>query len=179
MSSATAVAQQAQAAGENVMSAAARKTNTIWHKVTSNKMMQSYIMPAARGTKSYYDRSPFVVRATILALVVLSAIPVACFLGFMGFVTAGCLVVGGIAFTIVEGGFATFASAFLIPTLGVTALMAFGVGMTVLVARTCYKMLMYGVGFFKSPDLKATAEARTKESIQTVVDAAARTATGK
>ncbi|KAG0094276.1 hypothetical protein BGZ93_007417, partial [Podila epicladia] len=67
------------------------------------------------------------------------------------------------------GGFATFASAFLIPTLGVTSLMAFGVGMTVLVARVCYRMLMYGIGFFKSP-VKAEAEKRSRDTIQQAAD---------
>ncbi|KAG0070348.1 hypothetical protein BGZ92_004489, partial [Podila epicladia] len=143
--------QQARDAGVTALATAQDKTKSLYSKLTSNWVVVGYVRPAGSKVKSWYDRCPVLVKATLLALAALSAVPLACFFGFMTVVTAGCLIVGGIAFTIVEGGFATFASAFLIPTLGVTSLMAFGVGMTVLVARVCYRMLMYGIGFFKSP----------------------------
>ncbi|KAF9391070.1 hypothetical protein CPC16_004612 [Podila verticillata] len=161
MSSST--AQQGRDVGESVLATATDKTKSLYSKATNNWLVASYVRPAGTKVKGLYDRCPILIKVTLLALAALSAIPLACFFGFMAMVTAGCLIVGGIAFTIVEGGFATFASAFLIPTLGVTGLMASGVGMTVLVARVCYKMLMYGVGFFKSPDLKAEAEKRSKD----------------
>ncbi|KAG0334660.1 hypothetical protein BG004_000320, partial [Podila humilis] len=163
MSTAT---ERAQQAGNVALTTAQDKTRSLYSKLTNNWLVTSYIRPVTNTLVGWYDRSPFLVKITLLALAALSAVPVACFLGFMSLVTAGCLVVGGIAFTIVEGGFATFASAFLIPTLGVTALMAFGVGLSVMVARVCYKMVLYGFGFFKSPDLKAAAEQRTRETVQ-------------
>ncbi|KAG0358145.1 hypothetical protein BG005_002691 [Podila minutissima] len=168
MSSST--TQQARDAGAAALATAQDKTKTLYTKLTNNWVVTGYVRPAGSKVKSWYDRCPVLVKVTLLALAALSAVPLACFFGFMAVVTAGCLIVGGIAFTIVEGGFATFASAFLIPTLGVTGLMAFGVGMTVLVARVCYKMLMYGVGFFKSPEQKAEVEKRTRDTIQQAAD---------
>ncbi|KAG0339200.1 hypothetical protein BG000_002624 [Podila horticola] len=166
----TSTAHQARDAGEAALATAQDKTKTLYSKLTSNWVVAGYVRPAGTKVKGWYDRCPMLLKATLLALAALSAIPLACFFGFMAIVTAGCLIVGGIAFTIVEGGFATFASAFLIPTLGVTGLMAFGVGMTVLVARVCYKMLMYGVGFFKSPNLKAESEKQSRDTIQQTAD---------
>ncbi|KAF9377664.1 hypothetical protein CPB97_010028 [Podila verticillata] len=159
----TSTAQKGRDVGESVLATATDKTKSLYSKVTHNWLVASYVRPAGTKVKGLYDRCPILIKVTLLALAALSAIPLACFFGFMAMVTAGCFIVGGIAFTIVEGGFATFASAFLIPTLGITGLMAFGVGMTVLVARVCYKMLMYGVGFFKSPDPKVEAEKRSKD----------------
>lgn len=64
--------------------------------------VQNYIMPAFNYTRQRYQSSGPLVKITLMTFAALSAIPLACFTGFMGVVTLGCLIVGGIAFTIVE-----------------------------------------------------------------------------
>lgn len=102
MSSST--AQQGRDVGESVLATATDKTKSLYSKVTNNWLVASYVRPAGTKVKGLYDRCPALVKVTLLALAALSAIPLACFFGFMAVVTAGCLIVGGIAFTIVEVG---------------------------------------------------------------------------
>ncbi|KAI7831310.1 hypothetical protein BC939DRAFT_226227 [Gamsiella multidivaricata] len=64
--------------------------------------IQRYLMPTVDYIRDKYRRSPTVVKIVLMTFAALSAIPLACFVGFMGVVTLGCLIVGGIAFTIVE-----------------------------------------------------------------------------
>ncbi|ORZ08749.1 hypothetical protein BCR41DRAFT_373056 [Lobosporangium transversale] len=83
----------------------------------------------------------------------MSAIPLGCFTAFMSLVTLGCLIVGGIGITIVEGGFAILGSAFLLPALGVALLIACGVGLVALFAYTAYTVICYVIAFFRiAPD---------------------------
>ncbi|KAF9136505.1 hypothetical protein BG015_003104, partial [Linnemannia schmuckeri] len=91
--------------------------------------VQNYIVPAFNYTCQRYQASGPLVKITLMTFMALSAIPLACFTGFMGVVTLGCLIVGGIAFTIVEGGFAMFGSAFLLPALGVVCLVSAALGL--------------------------------------------------
>lgn len=102
MSSST--AQQARDAGESALATATDKTKSLYSKMTNNWLVASYVRPAGTKVRGLYDRCPVLVKVTLLTLVALSAIPLACFFGFMAMVTAGCLIVGGIAFTIVEVG---------------------------------------------------------------------------
>ncbi|KAK3843599.1 MAG: hypothetical protein J3R72DRAFT_440376 [Linnemannia gamsii] len=59
-------------------------------------------MPAVNYARTKYQASGLLVKITIITFLALSAVPLACFAGFMGIVTLGCLIVGGIAFSVVE-----------------------------------------------------------------------------
>lgn len=63
---------------------------------------QNYLMPAWNYTRQKYQNAGPLVKIMLMTFGALSAIPLACFLGFMGVVTVGCLIVAGIGFTIVE-----------------------------------------------------------------------------
>lgn len=65
-------------------------------------IVQHYLVPAAQWTRSKYKQAPMAIRSSLLSFAALSAIPLACFLAFMGVVTAGCLVLGGLAVMVVE-----------------------------------------------------------------------------
>ncbi|KAF9291233.1 hypothetical protein BGZ68_004753 [Mortierella alpina] len=114
--------------------------------VKQSGIVQNYVMPVMRYGRQKYDQSPVVLKVALVSFAALSAIPVTCFLGFMAMITLGCLIVGGLAFTIVEGGFAVFGSAFLFPALGVVLLVSGALGLTALVAHVCYLITMYFVG---------------------------------
>ncbi|KAG0366495.1 hypothetical protein BGZ54_005273, partial [Gamsiella multidivaricata] len=70
--------------------------------VQSSGFVQRYIMPSYQWSRQKYEQSPMLVRLMILGFIAMSAIPIGCFMGFMALVTLGCLIVGGIAFLIVE-----------------------------------------------------------------------------
>lgn len=70
--------------------------------VRRSGLVQNYIMPTFNYTRQKYQSSGSLVKITLMTFAALSAIPLACFTGFMGVVTLGCLIVGGIGFTIVE-----------------------------------------------------------------------------
>ncbi|KAF9126332.1 hypothetical protein BGW39_006698 [Mortierella sp. 14UC] len=108
--------------------------------------VQSYVIPAYNYVRTWYQNAGPLVKVTIITFLALSAIPLACFAGFMGVVTLGCLVVGGIAFAIVEGGFLMFASAFLLPALGVVCLVSAALGLFGLVMWSGYMFTCYVVG---------------------------------
>ncbi|KAF9349433.1 hypothetical protein BGX34_001801 [Mortierella sp. NVP85] len=116
-----------------------------------SSLVQRYVSQPSKWVANKYQQSPTPVRFLLMGFGAMSAIPIGCFLGFMGVVTLGCLVVGGIAFTIVEGGFALLGSAFLLPTLGVTLLIACGVGIVSLCLYCCYVVAVYIVSFFRGP----------------------------
>lgn len=78
------------------------KTKGAIESVKRSGFVQQYILPVIDSLKVKYRRSPTVVKLTVMTFILLSAIPLACFVGFMGIVTLGCLIVGGIAFAIVE-----------------------------------------------------------------------------
>lgn len=67
-----------------------------------SNLVQRYVNPPSAWVANKYQQSPAPVRFLLMGFGAMSAIPIGCFLGFMGVVTLGCLVVGGIAFTIVE-----------------------------------------------------------------------------
>lgn len=83
--------------------------------VKQSGIVQNYVMPVARYSRQKYDQSPMVIKVALVSFGALSAIPVTCFLGFMAMITLGCLIVGGLAFTIVEvnGGSLDCAKRFL------------------------------------------------------------------
>ncbi|KAI8596354.1 hypothetical protein EDD21DRAFT_408436 [Dissophora ornata] len=108
--------------------------------------VQQYVLPTFDWLKDKLYRSSVVVRITILTFLALSAVPIGCFIGFMGVVTLGCLIVGGIAFAIVEGGFAVFASAFLLPALGLVLLITCALGLFGSVIYGGYRFATYVVG---------------------------------
>ncbi|KAF9280832.1 hypothetical protein BGZ88_011961 [Linnemannia elongata] len=116
------------------------KTQSTLEYVKQMDIVQRYVFPPAGYLKNRYVQAPTSVKIGVIGFGAMSAIPLGCFMGFMGLVTLGCLIVGGIGFTIVEGGFAMFGSVFLLPALGVSLLVACGVGLISMVAYVGYLM---------------------------------------
>ncbi|KAG0054668.1 hypothetical protein BGZ83_010688 [Gryganskiella cystojenkinii] len=96
--------------------------------VEKTGIYQKYIQPNFTRLKAAFDKAPYLIKVGLVLVTGMSAVPLGLFAGFMSIVTVGCLILGGIAFSVVESGFATFGSLFLLPTLGVTLLIASGVG---------------------------------------------------
>jgi len=78
------------------------KTRGALEAVRQSSPVQRYVMPTVDWFRDKFNKSPMMIRVTMLTFALLSAVPVACFSGFMSVVTVGCLIVGGIAFAIVE-----------------------------------------------------------------------------
>lgn len=78
------------------------KTGQAVETIKQWSLVQNYLVPAAQWTGRKYQQSPMAVRSALVSFAALSAIPLAIFLGFMGAITTGCLVLGGLAVTVVE-----------------------------------------------------------------------------
>lgn len=78
------------------------KTRGALEAVKQSGPVQRYVMPTVDWFRDKFNRSPMMVRVTLITFGILGSVPLACFLGFMGVVTVGCLIIGGIAFAIVE-----------------------------------------------------------------------------
>ncbi|KAK3814500.1 MAG: hypothetical protein J3R72DRAFT_461905 [Linnemannia gamsii] len=65
-------------------------------------LVQRYILTPAGFIRQRYVQSPLIVKVGLIGLGTMSAIPVGCFVGFMGMVTLGVLFVEGIALAVVE-----------------------------------------------------------------------------
>ncbi|KAI1321629.1 hypothetical protein EDD11_003109 [Mortierella claussenii] len=122
------------------------KARTTLESVRQSGVVQNYIKPVTDYGRRKYQQSPRLVQITLMAFSALSAVPLACFAGFMAVVTLGCLIVGGIAFTIVEGGFAMLASAFLLPALGLVLLITGALGLFGGVMYAGYIFACYVIG---------------------------------
>ncbi|KAI7824821.1 hypothetical protein BC939DRAFT_502536 [Gamsiella multidivaricata] len=147
--------------------------------VQSSGFVQRYIMPSYQWSRQKYEQSPMLVRLMILGFIAMSAIPIGCFMGFMALVTLGCLIVGGIAFLIVEGGFTMFASAFLMPALGVSFLVAGGIGLVAMAAYTGYLVVCFVVGVFRGPVQRGQLERGTEHLTDRAREKASELAHGK
>ncbi|KAG0202718.1 hypothetical protein BGX33_009530 [Mortierella sp. NVP41] len=130
--------ERAKKATQEAPQIVASKAQSMMDSVKSMGVVQRYVIPPANYVKQRYVQAPTTVKIGIIGFGAMSAIPLGCFAGFMSLITLGCLIVGGIAFTIVEGGFAMFGSVFLLPALGVSLLVACGVGLVSLVAYVGY-----------------------------------------
>lgn len=118
----------------------ASKAQSVLESVKQMDVVQRYVFPPAGYLNNQYVQAPTSVKIGVIWFGAMSAIPLGCFKGFMGLVTLGCLIVGGVGFTIVEGGFAMFGSVFLLPALGVSLLIACGVGLISMAAYVGYLM---------------------------------------
>ncbi|KAG0201242.1 hypothetical protein BGX28_005891 [Mortierella sp. GBA30] len=127
------------------------KTANILTRIQNSSLVQNYVMPRLRSLQHMYYQAHWTIKLFILSAALMGVIPLGCYVGFMGMVTIGCVIVAAIAFTIVEGGFAVFGSAFLLPALGVTFLLAGGIGLTFFVLWCCYRLTMLMVGFIWGP----------------------------
>ncbi|KAH7034346.1 hypothetical protein BKA57DRAFT_442647 [Linnemannia elongata] len=78
------------------------KTQSTLEYVKQMGIVQRYILPPAGYLKNRYVRAPTSFKIGVIGFGAMSAIPLGCFMGFMGLVTLGCFIVGGIGFTIVE-----------------------------------------------------------------------------
>ncbi|KAF9123990.1 hypothetical protein BGW39_008546, partial [Mortierella sp. 14UC] len=131
-------AETAKDAAQEAPLVMATKAQSALDSVKQWGVVQRYVVLPAGYLKQRYVQAPMSVKLGIIGFGAMSAIPLGCFAGFMGMVTLGLLIVGGIAFTIVEGGFAMFGSVFLLPALGVSLLVACGVGLVSLVVYVGY-----------------------------------------
>ncbi|KAG0375879.1 hypothetical protein BGX24_008561 [Mortierella sp. AD032] len=129
--------------------------------------VQNYVMPAFNYAHTKYQTSGPLVKITIMTFLALSAVPLACFAGFMGVVTLGCLIVGGIAFSVVEGGFAMFASAFLLPALGVVCLVSAALGLFGLVMWSGYMFTCYVIGIIWGTGPKRDIQRNIQQGAET------------
>ncbi|KAI8356959.1 hypothetical protein B0O80DRAFT_446224 [Mortierella sp. GBAus27b] len=86
----------------------------------------------------------------------------------MGVVTVGCLIVGGIAFTIVEGGFAMFASAFLLPALGFVLLITGALGLFGLTIYGIYRVGASVIGMIWGPGQSQEVQHAVEHGAETV-----------
>ncbi|KAG0001153.1 hypothetical protein BGZ65_003742 [Modicella reniformis] len=130
------------------------KTRGAFEAVKQSGPVQSYVMPMVEWFRDKFNRSPMMVRVTLITFGILSAVPVGCFMGFMSVVTLGCLIVGAIAFTVVEGGFGMFGSAFLLPALGLVLLITGAMGLFGLVLYIGYRAVSYVIGAIWGPGQK-------------------------
>lgn len=131
---------QARDAAQEAPQMVASKAQSALESVKQIGIVQRYVLLPAGYLKTRYVQAPTSVKIGVIGFGAMSAIPLGCFMGFMGLVTLGCLIVGGIGMTIVEGGFAIFGSVFLLPALGVSLLVACGVGLVSMVAYAGYLM---------------------------------------
>ncbi|KAF9972649.1 hypothetical protein BGZ73_004213 [Actinomortierella ambigua] len=130
--------------------------------VRESTLVRRLVVPPARFAAQTYNNSPVFVKFSLLTFAAMSTVPIACFLGFMGVVATGLLVIGGIAFAIIEGGFGLFASMFLLPALGVSLLIAGGVGLTSLFMYGSYLAIMFGIGVVRGRGEQAEIEAKAR-----------------
>ncbi|GJJ68710.1 hypothetical protein EMPS_01056 [Entomortierella parvispora] len=156
MSAASSSRQATQEIAEDMGNKMTENTRQVVNTVRQLSIVQKYITPAFQYVQQKYRQCPAVLRFSLLTFAALSAVPVACFTGFMAMVTIGCLIVAGIAFTIVEGGFAAFASLFLLPAMGVVLLLTCGLGAVGLIAYACYRTLLYVLAIFNPPAARET-----------------------
>lgn len=102
MSTASSSRPSTHEVSEEMGSKMTENTRQVVNTVKQFSIVQNYITPATQYVLQKYRQCPAVVRFSLLTFAALSAVPVACFTGFMAMVTLGCLIVAGIAFTIVE-----------------------------------------------------------------------------
>ncbi|KAF9947898.1 hypothetical protein BGZ70_002445 [Mortierella alpina] len=157
-----------QGMAQDVSTTVTDKTASLVTALRNTSIAQNYILPVLRRARQTYDQSHWTIKVFIASAVAMSAVPVLCFLAFMSVVTVGCLIVAAVAFTIVEGGFSLFGSVFLMPALGVTFLLAGGVGLLFFVLWTCYRMTLTIVGFVWGPGQQRRVEDKTEQWTQAV-----------
>ncbi|KAG9067521.1 hypothetical protein KI688_012304 [Linnemannia hyalina] len=119
---------QARDATHEAPQIVASKAQSALESVNQMGIVQHYVFPPAGYLKNLYVQAPTSVKIGVVGFGVISAFPLGCFMGFMGFVTLGSLIVG----------FAIFSLVFLLPALGVSLLVACGVGLVSMVAYVGY-----------------------------------------
>ncbi|KAH7034042.1 hypothetical protein BKA57DRAFT_185927 [Linnemannia elongata] len=161
---------QARDVAQEVPQVFASKAQSVLESVKQMDVVQRYVFPPAGYLKSRYVQAPTGVKIGVIGFGAMSAIPLGCFMGFMGLVTLGCLIVVGVGFTIVEGGFAMFGSVFLLPALGVSLLVACGVGLISMVAYVGYLMACAVLGMICGQGDTREARRRIREAKQRAHD---------
>ncbi|KAF8938995.1 hypothetical protein BGZ47_008346 [Haplosporangium gracile] len=159
-------AEQAREVAQEAPQIMANKAQSVLESVKQMGIVQRYVLPPAGYLKSRYIRAPTNVKIGIIGFGAMSAIPLGCFLGFMALVTLGCLIIAGIGLTIVEGGFAMFGSVFLLPALGVSLLIACGVGLISMVAYVSYLMVCAVLGMIWGQGDTREAQRQMREAKQ-------------
>ncbi|KAF9428652.1 hypothetical protein BGZ94_001573 [Podila epigama] len=134
--------------------------------IERSSIVKDYLGPVATYSKQKYRQLPLTVRYTVASFGLLSAIPVACFLGFMAVVTTGCLIVGGLGLTVVEGGFAMFASVFLLPALGVAVLVSGGLGLTAWTGIMTYRAAAFMTDKMFGSGTKESVERKVERKVE-------------
>jgi len=93
---------QARDATHETPQIVASKAQSALESVNQMGIVQHYVFPPAGYLKNLYVQAPTSVKIGVVGFGAMSAFPLGCFMGFMGFVTLGSFIVGGIGFTIVE-----------------------------------------------------------------------------
>ncbi|KAG9061160.1 hypothetical protein KI688_007498 [Linnemannia hyalina] len=112
---------QARDATHETPQIVASKAQSALESVNQMGIVQHYVFPPAGYLKNLYVQAPTSVKIGVVGFGAMSAFPLGCFMGFMGFV-----------------GFAIFSLVFLLPALGVSLLVACGVGLVSMVAYVGY-----------------------------------------
>ncbi|KAG0056680.1 hypothetical protein BGZ83_003923 [Gryganskiella cystojenkinii] len=139
---------------EDAATKVTESTRSVANKVKQFSLVQNYVIPTYNWLVQKFWQCPMVLRFALMTFGALSAIPLACFFGFIGM-----------------GGFAAFASLFLVPALGVALLLSCGLGTVGLVAYTCYRSLLYVIGIVSGPP----AARGTQSKVEHAADQAHRT----
>ncbi|KAH7034067.1 hypothetical protein BKA57DRAFT_476446, partial [Linnemannia elongata] len=93
---------QARDVAQEVPQVFTSKAQSVLESVKQMDVVQRYVFPPAGYLKNRYVQAPTSVKIGVIGFGAMSAIPLGCFMGFMGLVTLGCLIVVGVGFTIVE-----------------------------------------------------------------------------
>lgn len=94
--------EQAKEVAQEAPQIVASKAQSALESVKNMGIVQRYVLPPVGYLKQRYVQAPVTIKIGLIGFGAMSAIPLGCFLGFMSLVTLGCLIVGGIGFTIVE-----------------------------------------------------------------------------
>jgi hypothetical protein len=95
-------ATQARDVAQETPQVVASKAQSALESVKQMGIVQRYVLPPAGYLKNRYVHAPTSVKIGVIGFRAMSTISLGCFMEFMGLVTLGCLIVGGIGFTIVE-----------------------------------------------------------------------------
>ncbi|KAF9931665.1 hypothetical protein FBU30_009726 [Linnemannia zychae] len=150
------------------------KTQSALESAKQMGVIQRYVIRPSGYVKQRYTQAPMTIKVGLVGFGAMAAIPLGCFFGFMSLVTLGFLIIAGIAFAIVEGGFAMFGSVFLLPVLGVALLVTCGVGLVSLVAYVCYVMAYSVLSLFWRQGDVREVQRQGRDAKQKAIDAGQR-----
>jgi hypothetical protein len=93
---------QARDVAQGASQIVTNKAQSALESVKQMSIVQRDVFPHTRYLKNRYVQALTSVKIGVIGFGAMSAIPLGCFMGFMGLVTLVCMIVGGIGFTVVE-----------------------------------------------------------------------------